>query len=67
MKLLCRKGFQSRNFEHMFKAIGILIVLWGLSHFFATAFLALNDAATEVFHTLEMAAVASQEQLQKKI
>ncbi|MBP6881053.1 MAG: hypothetical protein KBC35_00280 [Candidatus Pacebacteria bacterium] len=49
----------------MFKAIGFLIVLWGLSHFFSSSFAALDGAATESFKTLEAAAIASQAQLEK--
>ncbi len=48
----------------MFRAIGILIVLWGLSHFFNNAFTALDGAAAETFRALEAAAVVSQTQLQ---
>jgi hypothetical protein len=51
----------------MFKAIGFLIILWGLSHFFNSAFSALDDAARESFKTLETAAVVSQAQLQTKL
>ncbi len=49
----------------MRKAIGFLIILWGLSEFFDTAFLALDSAARESFRTLETAAVVSQESLKK--
>jgi len=51
----------------MFKSIGFLIVLWGLSNFFSSAFSALDDAATESFKTLEAAAVVSQKQLEEKL
>jgi hypothetical protein len=49
----------------MFKAIGFLIVLWGLSNFFSTSFVALDDAARETFKTVETAAVVSQIQLEE--
>jgi len=49
----------------MRKAIGFLIILWGLSQFFDTAFLALDSAARESFRTLETAAIVSQESLKK--
>jgi len=49
----------------MRKAIGFLIILWGLSEFFDTAFLALDSAARESFRTLETAAIVSQESLKK--
>lgn len=51
----------------MFKAIGFLIVLWGLSNFFSSAFVALDDAARESFRALETAAVVSQAQLEKQL
>lgn len=44
----------------MFKAIGFVIVLYALSHFFSSAFSALDNAATESFRTLETAAIVSQ-------
>ncbi len=49
----------------MFRAIGILIVLWGLSNFFSSAFMALDDAARESFKFVETAAVVSQAQMSK--
>ncbi len=47
----------------MRNAIGFLIVLWGLSEFFDTAFVALDSAARESFRTLETAAIVSQKSL----
>jgi hypothetical protein len=47
----------------MRQAVGYLIVLWGLSHFFATAFVALDDAARETLKAIETAALVSQQQL----
>jgi hypothetical protein len=49
----------------MRKAIGFIIILWGLSQFFDTAFLALDGAARESFRALETAAVVSQESLRE--
>ena len=46
----------------MRKAIGLLIVLWGLSQYFSTSFVALDDAARESFRALEAAAIVSQTQ-----
>jgi hypothetical protein len=40
----------------MFRAIGIVIVLWALSGFFQSSFQALDSAATAVFNTIEVAA-----------
>jgi len=50
----------------MRNAIGFLIILWGLSHFFASAFYALDSAARESFKTLEMLALISQSELAEK-
>lgn len=55
-----KKGFIVARRTHMFKAIGFVIVLYALSHFFTSAFVALDDAATESFRTLETAAIVSQ-------
>ena len=49
----------------MFRAIGFLIVLWGISQFFSSSFLALDSAATEVLQAVESAAILSQEELQQ--
>lgn len=48
----------------MRKAVGFLIMLWGLSIFFESAFPALDDAARETLRAVETAAVVSQTQLQ---
>lgn len=48
----------------MRKAIGLLVILWGLSQFFSTSFVALDDAARESFKAVEAAAIVSQQQLQ---
>jgi len=50
----------------MRKSIGFLIVLWGLSQYFTTAFPALDDAAREAFQVIEVAAVVSQDELQNR-
>ena len=47
----------------MRKAVGFLIVLWGLSQYFSTAFPALDSAARESFQTVEVAAQVSQTKL----
>jgi hypothetical protein len=51
----------------MFKAIGFLIVLWGLSQFFSSSFVALDNAASASFKALEAAALVSQKQLQEQL
>jgi len=47
----------------MRNAIGFLIVLWGLSQFFTSAFGALDSAARESFRLVEVSAVTSQQKL----
>lgn len=54
-----------RNNFVMFRAIGFLIMLWGLSWYFQSAFEAADDAARESFRTVEAAAIVSQLQLQE--
>lgn len=56
-----------RNATVMFKAIGFLIILWGLSNFFSTSFVALDAAARESFRVIETAAVVSQIKLEKEL
>jgi len=40
----------------MRKAIGFLVILWGLSNFLQSTFSALDAAATQSFNTIETAA-----------
>lgn len=47
----------------MFRAIGFLIVLWGMSHFFAQTFSQLDSTATESLKAIEIAATSMQQQL----
>jgi len=49
----------------MRKALGFLIILWGLSQYFTTALPALDSAARESFRTVEVAAVVTQDSLQE--
>jgi hypothetical protein len=49
----------------MFKALGFLIILWGLSHFFSGAFSALDSAAIQGFKTFEAATILSQDKIQE--
>ena len=44
----------------MFKAIGFLIILWGLSLYFGSSIRAFDQAATAAFNTIEVAALVSQ-------
>ncbi len=50
----------------MRKAFGFLVVLWGLSVFFNTAFPALDSAAREAFKTLEVAATVAQKKFENQ-
>lgn len=50
-------------FFTMRNAIGFVIMLWALSHFFSSSFDALDDAVRESLRTIEAAAVTSQLQL----
>lgn len=47
----------------MRKAIGFLIILWGLSQFMENSFEALDDAASASFRTIETAAVVAQDRI----
>jgi hypothetical protein len=47
----------------MRKAIGFLIVLWGLSIFFDNSVPALDRAATASFETIEVVAEVSQQKI----
>ncbi len=66
MEPFFEKGFWVATVLIMRNAIGFLIILWGLSHFFSSAFLALDDAARESLRTVETAAKLSQQELLKK-
>lgn len=56
-------SFEDAISKNMRKAIGFLIVLWGLSQYFSTSFLAIDNAARESFRLVEISAVVSQEKL----
>lgn len=47
----------------MFRAVGYIIVLWGLATFFGEAFQAFENAATESFKTIEAAAITARQEL----
>lgn len=47
----------------MFRAIGVLIMLWGMSVLFQSAFIALDFAATETFKTVGAAAIETRHNL----
>ncbi len=48
----------------MFRAIGVILILWYLSHLFTQSFSALDGAMTATFETLEAAAIASREEIE---
>lgn len=47
----------------MFRALGVVIILWFLSSLFAASFTALDGALTATFRALEAAATASEQYL----
>ena len=47
----------------MRRAIGLILILWVLSKFFATAFVAADGAARESFKLVEASAVVSQQKI----
>jgi len=49
----------------MRKAIGFVIILWALSHFLQSSFLALNSAVEQSFKTVETAAKVAEKHLIK--
>ena len=49
-----------RNNNNMFKAFGVVVILWYLSHLFSASFVALDAAATATFNTVETAAEVSE-------
>ena len=50
----------------MRKAIGFLIVLWGLSNFLSQTFVQLDEAGAQSFKTLETAALAAEIRLTQR-
>ena len=50
----------------MFRAIGILIILWGLSLHFGSSIRAFDRAATATLETVEVAALVSQDRMQDR-
>ena len=47
----------------MRKSLGFLVMLWGLSQFFTSAFVAFDGAASESFRLIEASAVTSQQKM----
>lgn len=53
---------QPRNFNTMFRAIGLVIILWYVSSLFSQTFVALDRTATATLGAIEAAAIVSQKQ-----
>jgi hypothetical protein len=49
----------------MFRAIGVIMILWYTSSLFSQSFIALDRAMTATFGTVEVAAIASQKNFEK--
>lgn len=47
----------------MRKSLGFLVMLWGLSQFFTSAFIALDGAASESFRLIQASALISQQKM----
>jgi hypothetical protein len=54
------------TYKNMRRAIGFIIILYALSHFFSQSFSALDSAATQSLKTIETAAVITQEQMNNR-
>lgn len=52
------------NIFNMFRAIGLVIVLWYVSHLFGQSFVELDRASTAVLRLAEHAAVAADQKIQ---
>lgn len=52
--------------KFMFRAIGFLIILWGVSLYFGSSIRALDQAATATFETVEVAAVVYRSQMENQ-
>lgn len=65
MELECRTRVWEKQDCAMFRAIGFLITLWGISVFLSSAFSAFERAATATFDAVEAAAIKSQQKLEE--
>lgn len=57
----------SQQDETMRKAIGFLIILWGLKVFFTSSFSALDRTGTAVLEAIEVSATATKEQVEERV
>ena len=56
-------GKSGRNYYVMRRAIGFLIVLFGLSHYFNQSFGSFDEAMSQSFQTIETAALVTEAKL----
>lgn len=61
----CEAGFGDATFMCMRRALGFLIVLWGLSHYFGQALHDLEAAASASLRMVTTAAVVGEAKLSK--
>jgi hypothetical protein len=59
----CRRTVWNAIIAIMFRAIGLLILLVGVSKLFSGAFTAIDQTAVEILHTVSVAAETSRAQL----
>lgn len=50
----------------MFRAIGFLIILWGVSLYFGSSIRAFDRAVTATFNTIESTAILTQIQIEER-
>lgn len=65
IQAVCSHIRQMSQLIHMFRSIGVVIVLWYVSSLFSQTFNAMDDALASSFHTLEAVAIHSERQLVK--
>ncbi len=59
-----RHGRVATTYLCMFRAIGVILILWYLSHLFTSSLRSLDSALSATFKTLEAAAIASQKRIE---
>jgi len=66
MDFSCRREVVDVNNNYMFRAIGMLIILWGFSLYFGSSIKAFDRAVTATFETVEVAALVSKAKMQNQ-
>lgn len=61
--MIVHHEFRFATIHPMRKALGFLIVLWGLSHFFSSSFSQLDDTASTTLRTISTAAEVSRDNM----